>query len=470
MMGTLERATEARARAIEGTSEARRHALAQHLTPAETASLAASLFSDLPDGEEAPCCLDLGGGTGMLSSALCERYGGKINRMDTVEMDEKLARIYDEEVRGLAEGDTIIGDAITTYLPRRYQRVILNPPYGKMAASDPRQAILPTRSPNLYTAFMLVGLSVLDDGGEMVAIVPRSWTNGDYFKPFRQFVLANYSLDVLHFYGSRTEVFSDTSVLQETMLIRISKRQQIPTIRVSQSLTKGEEPVAHEWAYDDIVVGPDLVVREEPARDGGLQDTIAGLGLCPSTGKVVDFRCRDRTYAERPTDRHTVPLVYVGNLRGGVMTHPRSDLGKPQWFADDDDWGKAQVMPTGSFVVVKRFSSKEEPRRVVAYPLAVEEPLALENHSTFIHAGRPRQVVPLGSPDLARGIALWLNTTFIDQWFRGVSGSTQVNAKDIKQMPCPTLEALEALGGKWVVGMTQEQVDEVCEGVTGETV
>ena len=470
MAEALERASWTRAKAIKGTTDAHRKAYAQHLTPPETARLAASMFSEQPSNRPFVSCLDLGGGTGMLSVALIERYEGRVSRMDTIEMDQALAEVFEREVRPLSAGETIIGDAITTYLPRRYDRIILNPPYGKMSASDPRQNILPTRSPNLYTAFMLVGLSLLADEGEMVAIVPRSWTNGDYFKPFRRFVLSNYSIDALHLYGSRSEVFADTSVLQETMLVRLSKRSQSPTIRVSQSPNKGDVPTVNEWAYDDIVVGTDLVVRAEPSQDGNLSNTIEGLGLCPSTGKVVDFRCRDRTYAVRPEGRHTVPLVYVGNLRGGTLTHPRGDLGKPQWFADDDDWGKAQLMPLGSFVVVKRFSSKEEPRRVVAYPLDVDEPLALENHSTFIHAGRPRNVVPLRSPDLARGIAMWLNTTFIDEWFRGVSGSTQVNARDIRQMPCPTLEELEELGKSWSVGMTQEQIDKQCEGFTKGTV
>ena len=65
--------------------------------------------------------------------------------------------------------------------------------------------------------------------------------------------------------------------------------------------------------------------------------------------------------------------------------------------------------------------------------------------------------------ELAQGLALWLNSTFIDKWFRDVSGSTQVNAGDIKAMPCPSLSDLERIGVYWRADLTQEMIDAICE-------
>ena len=115
--------------------------------------------------------------------------------------------------------------------------------------------------------------------------------------------------------------------------------------------------------------------------------------------------------------------------------------------------------------MVKRFSSKEEKRRVVAYPLIVDKPIAIENHLNFIHQGKPRKVIPLRSKELCNGLVIWLNSTFIDDWFRDVSGSTQVNAGDIKAMPCPPITQLEFLGHQWHMGMSQNEIDNVCEGL-----
>ena len=156
------------------------------------------------------------------------------------------------------------------------------------------------------------------------------------------------------------------------------------------------------------------------------------------------------------------PLVYAGNFPRGELEHPMS-FGKAQWYRADDEGSIRQLTKPGSYVVVKRFSSKEERRRVVAYPLTIDGPVGIENHLNFIHEGKPRAVVPLRSEALARGLALWLNTTYIDDWFRDVSGSTQVNAGDIKAMPCPPLGALEKVGKRWRPGMNQSEVDEACE-------
>ena len=458
MPAALDQAAKKRIEAIHATSDEKRTALAQHLTPPETAQLAASMFSDA-DGSIT--CLDLGCGTGILSVALMERYGDKIENLDAVEKDRVLAAIYDEEVRSQVPGELVLGDALTDTPDRLYDRIILNPPYKKMAADDPRQEALPVHSANLYSAFLAIALTRLADDGEVVAIVPRSWTNGDYFSPFRKWAMASYSLDALHIYGSRTEVFADTDVLQETMLVRFSKRPQTAKIKITQSTGKADEITVEEYDEKDLIIGSSKVVRIAPQAAVNIKGTVASVGLCPSTGKVVDFRNRDRIYNDKPADRLSVRLVYAGNFPGGKFTHPL-DIGKGQWFAADDEIGQKQLIAPGCYVLVKRFSAKEERRRVVAYLLETDEDIAIENHLNYLHAGKPRKTVPL-TRDVAAGLAIWLNSTFIDNWFRDVSGSTQVNAGDIRTMPCPDTEFLAGIGNKWCEDMEQDEIDRICE-------
>ena len=463
MSSALMAAERTRSLVVAATEEEMRADHSQYLTPYQTAVLAAAMLSDAERGRTLRC-LDLGAGTGILSVALAERYGGRMS-VDCVELDPDLAAICDGELRKLGiKHRTIVGDALLTPIETGYDRVILNPPYRKMAADDPRQAGLPARSPNLYAAFMMVALRALAPGGECVAIVPRSWTNGRYFRQFRSWVLSGFSLDTLHVYGSRTEVFSDTNVLQETMLVRFSRRPQAPLVRVSESQVKDGETVTHEHAFGKLVdVDGDCTVRVTPAERGPLDGmaTLRASGLCASTGKVVDFRSRE--VLRREFEPGLNRLIYPKNFTRDGFKHPIGGY-KPQWINCSSERYSRQLIPRGSYVVVKRLSSKEERRRVKAHVLDLDEPQALENHLNYVHAGTPRQTVPL-DPAVARGLALWLSSTEVDAWFRARSGSTQVNASDLNATPVPSMEQLAELGGGWAPGLAQEEVDGLCRSV-----
>ncbi|HKE95328.1 MAG TPA: hypothetical protein VKB34_13535, partial [Povalibacter sp.] len=104
-------------------------------------------------------------------------------------------------------------------------------------------------------------------------------------------------------------------------------------------------------------------------------------------------------------------------------------------------------VPAGIYVLTRRFTSKEERRRVVA---CIYDPARLpgshatvgfENHLNYFHA---RGVgIP---PALARGLAAYLNSTAIDRYFRQFSGHTQVNATDLRSLKYPTAQTLEEIG------------------------
>ena len=66
---------------------------------------------------------------------------------------------------------------------------------------------------------------------------------------------------------------------------------------------------------------------------------------------------------------------------------------------------------------------------------------AFDNKLNYIHcSGRG---VDRG---LALGLAVWLNSKQVDDFFRVFSGHTQVNAGDLRQMKFPSLERLLLLG------------------------
>ena len=111
---------------------------------------------------------------------------------------------------------------------------------------------------------------------------------------------------------------------------------------------------------------------------------------------------------------------------------------------------------------MKRFTSKEEKRRIVAGVVLPETfdatMLGFENHLNVFH--RKKQGLPEA---LARGLAVYLNSSVVDFWFRRFSGHTQVNVADLKKMRFPDRNRLESIGrwAKSVENPTQEQIDDL---------
>ena len=185
--------------------------------------------------------------------------------------------------------------------------------------------------------------------------------------------------------------------------------------------------------------------------------SLADLGIEVSTGPVVDFRMKEHL-REMP-EPGTVPLLYPGHFAGQSIEWPKIGTKKPNAImlnADTRKW----LYPNGFYAVVRRFSSKEERRRIVASivtPSAFDARyLGFENHLNVFH--HAKQGLP---EELARGLVVYLNSTVVDEYFRRFSGHTQVNATDLRLMKSPSRGTVISLG-RWASRqgeLSQEEID-----------
>ncbi|RKN74584.1 SAM-dependent DNA methyltransferase [Streptomyces klenkii] len=357
-----------------------------------------------------------------------------------------------------------------------FDLVVMNPPYKKLAAnSRERMAVTAacTETSNLYSAFLALGIHLLAPGGQLVAITPRSFANGPYFRPFRKYLLDRIHIDRIHLFEARNKVFADTDVLQENVIFSAT-RTDAPDrgpIVVSSSHSYGGEIRSRVMEYREMVQPEDsehfihISADEEDAQlaatHAGLAENLAGIECQVSTGRVVDFRSKEHL---RPDpEEGTVPLIYPLHMRDGGIRWPVPGAKKNNAIMLNSDTEK-MTFPSGYYVVVKRLSSKEEKRRVVA---TVFDPdvtpcarIGFENHVNVFHsagAGLPKEV--------ARGLCLWLNSTLLDRLIRRFSGHTQVNATDLRNLRYPSNAQLRAIGSEWIEGgwPDQEKLDDLVE-------
>lgn len=402
--------------------------------------------------------LDLGAGAGALTAALIDRIPATIKLdITAVELDADLLPYLSQTLDGL--GATILhGDAVDLAvdgtLPDDFDVVVMNPPYGKLAANSAsrrRMSHLGVETPNIYAAFMAIGYLSLKQGGQMAAIVPRSWANGPYFKRFRHHMLDHMSIDRIQTFASRSSLFSDAKVLQENVIITGTRnRQQSGVALVFDAGQPKTLPAS------DIIVptDPERFVRIPTGAERELPGApLSAMGLKVSTGKVVDFRSRE--HLTEP-GVGAFPMVYQGNITQGRVVWPR-DIGKPQGFMCEPEEASKFLVPEGVYVVVKRFTAKEERRRIVAAVHEPDTPVAYDNKTN---------VITCPDRDVAVGLALWLNSTAVDTYFRAFSGHTQVNATDLRVMPYPTIDQMRELGrGCDAVMPSQDDIDTAVEGL-----
>ena len=476
----LARAERNRVAAARGLSPNTRDSLGQFFTPVRAAALIASM-PRLPEKGRLRV-LDPGAGSGMLSAALVARVLAERPNLAVhvvaVECDHTvLPHLVDTLAACATAGngvtfEVVEADYITasTGVARDnrltgFDLVIQNPPYAKLAASSAARAAVRAAgadAPNLYAAFLVLATNQLVPGGQLVAITPRSFCNGPYFGAFRSYLLDQLALDRVHVFESRSTVFADTGVLQENLIFSATKGGTRDRVLLSTS-NGHEDDGSHRYApYSDVVHpdDPNRFIRiatndtdtDIADRMLALPNTLASLGIAVSTGRVVDFRSRECLLLE--AEAGGVPLIYPGNMRNGRVIWPR-DIRKPQWFRPAAERDTKLLFPEGWYCVLKRFSAKEERRRIVAAVWSPERTpgsVAFENHVNVIHldgTGLDRNI--------AYGLSRWLNSSLVDKFFRTFSGHTQVNATDLRTIPFPDEKSLRRLGARAVGRCASEE-------------
>jgi adenine-specific DNA-methyltransferase len=334
--------------------------------------------------------------------------------------------------------------------------VIMNPPYHKIATSSRERRLLAglgIEVSNIYAAFLALAFRLLRNGGQLVAITPRSFANGPYFRSFRLDLLKHMTFKQIHIYDSRSSAFADGDVLQENVIFHAVKGQIPSTVMITSNRGPDDEAMTVRVVPHDRVVrhsDPEAFIRlttdgvsaDISDRMAQLPATFKETGISVSTGRVVDFRARQ--YLRQDPDADCAPLIYPSHFDHGKVRWP-IPAGRKCNAIEVNLATAALVVPNGPYVLVKRFSAKEERRRVVA---VVSEPdnvpgpwIGFENHLNVFHGDNR----PLGHA-MARGLAAFLNSTIVDLFFRQWSGHTQVNATDLRSLRYPTIQQLVSLG------------------------
>lgn len=471
-----------------------RSELGQFMTPAVVARFMAGQFNNLSGHIN---LLDPGAGIGSLTAAFVERLLTNCHQVESCfitayEVEASFIPSLEEclnhccqalKNRGIKadyylRNESFFGSVAENNLPlfntynQNFTHAILNPPYKKINSQSIEKKILSKlgiETVNLYSAFVWLSILQLSPNGEIVAITPRSFCNGSYFRPFRQAFLKKMSLQNIHIFESRSLAFAADNVLQENIIFHAIKTEVKPnfieiSINSEQELDNFSE--IRLVPYNQVIETNDsemfIHILTNSLEDAvkvqmdRFSSTLDELGLEISTGPVVDFRLKSSL--RNSLDDQTVPLIYPESIKPGKVLFPPTNPKKSIAIEKNQETEK-WLIPSGFYVVIKRFSAKEEKRRIVAavcYPID-SSALGIENHLNYYHAkGKGMNI------DLAKGLTAFLNSTLFDQYFRLFSGNTQVNATDLRKIKYPCKNDLIKLGTQiHESAFDQDQIDQI---------
>lgn len=277
-------------------------------------------------------------------------------------------------------------------------------------------------------------------------------------------MLAECSIDVIHVFDSRDKAFKDDEVLQENVILKLTRGGAQRQVRVSSSHDDSFSDLRQrDIDFREVVQSEDRekfirIPLDEQTHDqhGLFEHSLRELGVEVCTGPVVDFRLK-QWWSQNPAP-DTVPCIYPHHLTADGLQWPKEHKKPNALFRSPevDKW----LMREGTYVLVRRFSAKEERRRVVAHLITPDETrsewVAFETHWNVLHIAKH------GLPfDIANGLTGFLNSTPLDDYFRVFSGHTQVNATDLRNMKYPGVEKLERIGRAYRRDFSQDAIDEL---------
>lgn len=465
----------------------------QFFTPVEIASFMAS-YSKFSGNSVR--ILDPGCGSAVLSCALIEYLVNSNKNLKSIklvayETDSALIPIAEQSVNYLKEWTTNNGIEIKSTLHSEdfvihnadclkelgdlfakpidpFDIVISNPPYFKISIDDKKAIaakVVINGHPNIYAIFMALSAKLLKENGELIFITPRSYASGGYFKIFREYFFNLIELDNVHLFVSRKDTFSRDKVLQETVIIKGTRKENFnPNSKVAISSSGGlkdlKEPAIKSFPKKDII---DLNSNEKilylPTTD--FEETVLDIfknwsgnlskyNIKISTGPVVAFRSWD--YIRESFENGSVqmaPLFWLHNIKQMVLEWPIAKLQKGQ-YVNIEDKSKSILIPNKNYVLLRRFSSKDDKNRLVAAPyfcnFIKSDYIGVENKVNYIY--RPDGHLERNE---VVGLCALLNSSLFDAYFRIFNGNVNVSATELRDMSLPPLETITEIGNSIIL-------------------
>ncbi|MDP4115648.1 MAG: Eco57I restriction-modification methylase domain-containing protein, partial [Bacteroidota bacterium] len=316
-----------------------------------------------------------------------------------------------------------------------YDYVISNPPYYKITKYDQKlKDVLPQLSeqPNIYFLFLYESALRLKEGGEMVFLIPRSFFSGGFFKQFRDILLNIVSFETIHLFQDNKELFEDSGVLSEFVIIKAVKNSLLEEhlLKITCS-SREEEDINFDYSYildrkSNIIMLPksedDVKIIEKVNSFGS---SLRKFNLEIKQGNILNSRMEKFILPANSTFETAAPYITCATLSDGkanrtLVCHETEKL----------------LIPNKNYILFLRYNTKRAYKGITAVPYYQQKH---DSKNIFIDK-QLNYIDKIGGGLNERevdAIVEILNSEIIQKYIKIINGEMNVSTEMLYDIPLP---------------------------------
>lgn len=476
--------------------------LGRFFTKRDTAALMARMPS-LDENKTAYTVLDAGAGTGILSAAMVEEICKRApncrqifltcyeNNKDYVALlEDNLERIrkkarhdYNVKMYYTVYEENYLTESVNHYtvslfdkIPDKYDIIICNPPTHlvdkgddeALAAGDVTQVKI-----NAAYLFAKVASTHLEEGGQLVIMLPTAFASSTSLSTIRCQMRDRLALEKIHLFIGKKKNEKRAIPLKKSMILCYANAPKPQTVTITTSTDSGKPQntaLLPALPYSFVVDESDgSLTLPKSVEDTGIvkyitafPETLRSLGLKISTGLVIDSRCEGLIFTE--PIKSCVPLIRPAAIRNGQIRFPLPI--KHQYIAPSSS---TLFQKNKNMIIIKRVPAKSDNRLLnTAVYMASQLPqykyISTHNKVCFIDTKDKNSEM---SARMVFGLFALLNSTIYDRYFSIVSKSSQISAKNLRDIPLPPRNIIENIGMRLMAARMTSV--EMCDSIVNPT-
>lgn len=379
-----------------------------------------------------------------------------LHRIRGIEIDEWLAllakTLIEQRVgKKTKKSPFIVGDALKTTHSKKYDIVLVNPPYGRIFTSHDKlpqkfQSVVESGHINKYALFIALAIELAKPGGMIGIISPASYVAGPLYHKLRAFIREQCNVqrvDMLE----RDRLFLDVSQDTCVAILHKKKDEYAHSIFSPQSGILSNDGQLTECgtikeAYSALDAPWVLPFPSQSAQitsaisEAKTFSTLKDYGCNVKAGYFVWNREKERLL--KRYSKGCIPLIWAKNVKPGVTCIPAGKAGNGIDYVKFEQESTAIIR--SSAIVLQRTTNNRQPRRLIA---ALVDKKILKQYGGVVTENHTLVILPAGKDANLSIVCKLLNSKAVDARYRQVAGTANVTASALRELPLPSPEALD---------------------------